>query len=379
MALVPLANISLSSDDTDRVLRTLFSTYISGTGPNIDEFQEQLQSIHGRDYALAVANGTLALELALRALNIGPGSTVLVPAFTFAAPANAVLAVGARPIMVDVNPDDGCMDPDDAMSKMRNDVAAVIVVNILGQIPDYEPFRDLRVPIIEDAAQSHGSRRNGRYAGSFGDISTFSFHGNKTISTGEGGAVLTDDQFLFDRMKLIMNHGMSTSRRYHHDIPGSNYRMSNLTAAIGVGQLERWAQLTSEKRRIGELYDQLFSETFSDFWIRSDKIVAVMPWPAFSDDCDVCPWLYPIVTPFRDDLVSLLNIADIDARAVWPSLTQQGAFWDGSSCQVAEKMSKDMLLIPTWVGIPESTQRLVVNKIAESVTHIQDRLGSKFW
>ncbi len=225
-----------------------------GSGTAVGVFEKRFAKVHGAPYGLAVTNGTHALELALRALKVGPGDEVIVPAMTFAATAMAVLIVGAKPVLADIDGDTWCISVEDVARKMTGRTKAVIPVHFAGQMADLEGLERLCDPrgvaIIEDAAHAHGARRNGYAAGSRGAASAFSFQNFKLMSAGEGGMLLFTDGNLFEASRLIGNCGRPFGdTSYAHLLPGSNFRMGELTAAVLNAQLDRLGTL-GKKREI---------------------------------------------------------------------------------------------------------------------------------
>lgn len=232
----------LNGNELEYLLDAFLSTWISSTGKYVTEFEEKFSSYCGVKYGVATSNGTTALHLALVALGISEGDEVIVPDITFAATINAVLYTGAKPVIVDIEEDGWCMDPDEVEKAITNKTKAIIPVHIYGQPCNMARIMSIakknRLYVIEDCAEAHGAAYAGKKVGSFGDISCFSFFGNKVITTGEGGMCITDDLELQKKMRLYRDHGMSRERRYYHEVVGFNYRMTNLQAAIGVAQLE---------------------------------------------------------------------------------------------------------------------------------------------
>ena len=254
---IPWAKPSFSAEDKKHLLRALESTWISG-GPYVRELEERFCAWHGVSHGLAVSNGTTALQLALLALDIGPGDEVIVPGFTFVAPVNMVIAQGATPVYVDIDPETWCIDPASIERKITRKTKAIIAVHLYGNVCDMDAIGKLArrkgLRLIEDAAESAFSKYKGRPAGTFGDLGCFSFQATKTITTGEGGFVLTSDSKLAERMRVVRDHGMRAGKRYWHDVVGFNFRMTNLQAAIGCAQLKRLGRIISERRRLYRLY-----------------------------------------------------------------------------------------------------------------------------
>lgn len=247
---IPLSNANIGTSERAYVDAALAAGWLSGTGPHVRQFEQRLGERIERAHVVATANGTLAIELALRALGIGPGDEVIVPALTFAAPASSVFAVGATPVLVDIAPTTWTLCPDDVAVKLTPQTRAILAVDVLGHPADYDALARFDIPVIEDAAEAHGARYKNRPVGSFGVVSTFSFHANKAITTGEGGCAATNSVELAERMRVIANHGIRPERPYVHDVIGRNHRMTNLAAAVGLGQLDRWDDLIGDRNRV---------------------------------------------------------------------------------------------------------------------------------
>lgn len=236
----------------------LDSTWISSKGKFIAEFEEGFKSYTGARHAATVTNGTLAVHLALLALGIGPDAEVIVPTLTYVASVNAIAYTGATPVFCDSLTKTWQMDPDDVRRKITSRTRAILAVHLYGQPCEMDELmkiaREHDLFLVEDCAESFGSLYKGRHVGTFGDIGTFSFFGNKTITTGEGGMVVTNDDTLHDRMTHFKGQGLAKHREYWHDVIGYNYRMTNICAAIGLAQLERADDLIVKKRQIAEWY-----------------------------------------------------------------------------------------------------------------------------
>ncbi|MBC7428115.1 MAG: DegT/DnrJ/EryC1/StrS family aminotransferase [Bacteriovorax sp.] len=238
--------------------------WISSEGPFIKKFEEGMASYVGKKYAIAVANGTAALELAAVALNLKDGDEVIMPSFTIISCAQAVVKAGAKPVLVDSDLDTFNMKVEDIEAKITPRTKAIMVVHIYGLPVDMDPVIALakkhNLKIIEDAAEVHGQTYKGKMCGSFGDISIFSFYPNKHITTGEGGMVLTDDEALAKRCENLRNLCFIPPRRFVHEEMGWNLRMTNIQAALGVAQLERIEEFVAKKRWIGKMYQELLGD-----------------------------------------------------------------------------------------------------------------------
>ena len=239
------------------VADALSSAWISG-GPYVERLEREAAERMGVANVLAVSNGTTALELALRGLGIGPGDEVIVPAFTFVAAANMVIAVGATPVYADVNPHTWLIEPSEIPRLAGPRTRAVVPVHLYGNVADMDAIKaqasDLGLFVVEDAAEAAFSRYRGAASGTIGTVGTFSLHATKTITTGEGGLVVTNDTALADRMRQLRDHGMRKDKRYWHDVVGFNFRLTNLQAALGCAQLEKLDEIVADRARIHGRY-----------------------------------------------------------------------------------------------------------------------------
>ncbi len=255
---IPVYQPCLSGNEKKYVNECLDSTWISSKGKFVSAFEEQFAQYVGAKYATAVCNGTTALHLALVALGIGQGDEVIVPTLTYIASVNAITYTGAIPIFVDSFSDTWQMNPEEVSRCITTRTKAILAVHLYGHPCELSVIRAIankhRLFLIEDCAEAIGSRYKERHVGTFGDIATFSFYGNKTITTGEGGMVITNDRTLFERVVHLKGQGLAKYREYWHDIIGFNYRMTNICAAIGLAQLERITDILSRKREIAEFY-----------------------------------------------------------------------------------------------------------------------------
>jgi perosamine synthetase len=248
----------LAGNEKEYVNQCLDSTWISSKGKFIAEFEDSFKSYTGARHAATVANGTVAVHLALLALGIGPDAEVIVPTLTYVASVNAIAYTGATPVFCDSLTNTWQMDPDDVRRKITSRTRAILAVHLYGQPCEMDELmkiaREHDLFLVEDCAEAFGSLYKGRHVGTFGDIGTFSFFGNKTITTGEGGMVVTNDETLHDRMTHFKGQGLAKHREYWHDVIGYNYRMTNICAAIGLAQLEQADRFIEKKRKIAAWY-----------------------------------------------------------------------------------------------------------------------------
>lgn len=261
---VPVNEPLLNGNEKKYLGECIDTGWISSEGPFIKQFENAFSVYVGRKYGIAVSNGSVALDAAVVALGIGEGDEVILPAFTIISCAAAIVRSGALPVLVDCDPLTWNIDVNQIEQKITAKTRAIMVVHIYGLPVDMEPVLELArkydLKIIEDAAEMHGQTYMGRACGSFGDISTFSFYPNKHITTGEGGMLVTDDDFLADRCRSLRNLCFQAGKRFVHEELGWNFRMTNIQAALGLAQLERLHEFVEKKRRIGKKYNELFMD-----------------------------------------------------------------------------------------------------------------------
>ena len=291
-------------------------------GPKVAEFEKKFALKHQVDYALAVTSCTTGLHLALAALGIGPGDEVLVPAFTWVATANEVLCCGATPVFVDVSTETYNLDPEQVASKVTDKTKVIIPVHLFGLCADMNAIKTVipdHVKILEDAACASGAMYKGKYAGSLGDVASFSFHPRKSITTGEGGMVTTQDKASFERMNQMRNHGASISEEKRHHGPkpyilpefnmlGFNYRMTDLQGSVGIVQLERLDTFIDERKQWANWYREQLSDVQ---WLRlpQEPVYGRHGWQSFVTYVD--PDLAPCS---RNEIMEKLQECGISTR-----------------------------------------------------------------
>ena len=343
---IPVYQPDLSGNERNYVDECLESTWISSKGKFVSAFEQGFASYIGVEFATAVCNGTTALHLALLALGIGPDDEVIVPALTYIAPANAVTYTGARPVFVDSLREDWQMDPADIIRKITSRTRAIMAVHLYGHPCNMDEILEIAKKyslfVIEDAAEAIGSRFKGRHVGGFGDIAVFSFYGNKTITTGEGGMVVTRDPTLYDRAKHLKGQGLAEHRQYWHDVVGYNYRMTNICAAIGVAQLERCEQTLLRKRQLAQRYAKNLQKVPVEIHRESSSVVHSY-------------WMISILVPSlqdRDPLREALAQAGIETRPVFfPVHTMPMYSSRFQRHPVAEDIGWRGINLPSWPGL----------------------------
>lgn len=315
--------------------------------------EEGLAKRVGRRHAIAVSNGSVALELAVACLGIGPGDEVILPTFTIISCAAAVVRAGAIPVVVDCDPETWNMDVSQIEARVTARTKAIMVVHVYGMPVDMDPVLEIarqnRLFVIEDAAEAIGQTYRGKPCGSFGDVSTFSFYPNKHITTGEGGMVLTDDDGLAERCRDLRNLSFGRRRRFVHEDLGWNFRMSNLQAAVGVAQLERLDQAIMRKREIGRRYRELLA-----------GIPCQLPCPA-TDYAENIYWVFGLVLNDEvkadaETVMRTLASSGVGTRPFFypmhlqPVFRRRGLF-AGVRCPVSERLAERGFYIPSGLGL----------------------------
>lgn len=257
--MIPVASTDLRGNEEKYVLDAIRSSWISSTGAFIDRFERDFAEFAGAAASIGVVNGTAALHLALMALDVRPGDEVIVPSLTYVATANAVRYVGAEPVFLDVDPSTWCLDPRLIESAITPRTRGVIAVHLYGHPAAMDEINRVAgihgLWVIEDAAEAHGARYRGRPVGGLARIGTFSFYGNKILTSGEGGAVTVQDPQLEVRLRTLRGQGVDPDRRYFFPVVGYNFRLTNVACAILCAQLERYDELTERRRAIFEQYE----------------------------------------------------------------------------------------------------------------------------
>ena len=261
---IPVYEPDLGGNEKKYLAECIDSGWISSEGPFVSKFEKNFAQQVNRKFGIAIANGTAALEVALLALELEAGDEVIVPSFTIISCIQAIIRVGAKPVLVDAHCTTWNMDPDAVESKITSRTRAIMVVHIYGLPVEMNKILELSdqygLKIIEDAAEMHGQTYLNRPCGSFGDISVFSFYANKLVTTGEGGMILTDDEHLAERCISFRNLCFIREKRFLHYELGHNFRMTNLQAAVGVAQLERMNEFMCRKKELGMLYTNLLED-----------------------------------------------------------------------------------------------------------------------
>lgn len=259
--MIPVNEPLLDGHEKEYLVRCIETGWVSSDGPYIKQFEEAFARAVGAPHGIAVCSGTAALEAALYAVGVGAGDEVIMPSFTIISCAIAALRLGARPVVVDVEPDTWCIDVSQIEAKITPKTKAIMPVHMWGHPADMDALLDLAqrrgLKVVEDACQAHGAEYKGRRCGSLGDAAAFSFYANKIITTGEGGMVTARDAAVAERARSYRNLCFKPERRFFHTEIGYNFRMSNVQAAVGLAQTERLEHFVEIKRRQARLYHEL--------------------------------------------------------------------------------------------------------------------------
>ena len=360
---IPVASPVLNGNEKAYVDDCIETGWISSCGKYVEAFERQFAAFCEVEHALTCSNGTVALHLALMALGVGPGDEVLLPTLTYVATANAVLYCGASPVFVDSDPRTWNMDVSAIEKKVSPRTKAIIVVHLYGLPVDMDPVtavaRRHGLRVIEDAAEAHGARYNGRPVGSIGDIATFSFYGNKVITCGEGGMVVTRDGDLARQVRVLKGQGMDPQRRYWFDVVGYNYRMTNIGAAIGLAQLEK-VQWHIKRRRENAA------------WYREDLsacphlvLQAEMPW------AESVHWMTTVLLADqpaleRDEVMKRLAEDGIETRPVFypmHALPMYAARSAGERFPVADRVAARGFNLPSGAALTRGDVRYVADTL----------------
>lgn len=257
-AMIPVYQPSFSGREKEYVNQCLDSTWISSKGEFIGRFERAFAEFIGAQHVTTVCNGTVAIHLALEALGIGSGDEVIVPTLTYVASVNTILQTGAKAVFVDSIESTWQIDPEDVRRKITPNTKAIMVVHLYGLPCDMDAImaicQEHGLLLVEDCAEAFGTRYKGQHVGTFGDAATFSFFGNKTITTGEGGMVVAKNKLVMNKATHLKNQGVSPDREYWHDVVAYNYRMTNICAAIGLAQIENAPEILAKKRQIAQWY-----------------------------------------------------------------------------------------------------------------------------
>lgn len=363
---IPVNTPLLDGNEKKYLMECIDTGWISSEGPFIERFEKEMAAFVGRDFGIAVCNGTAALESALQALELEKNTEVILPSFTIISCVQAILKAGLKPVVVDCDETTWNMDPKLIEAKITKKTRAIMVVHIYGITVDMDPILELvnkyNLRLIEDAAQAHGQTYKGKPCGSFGDISTFSFYPNKHITCGEGGMILTDNAYLAERCRSIRNLCFTPEKRFVHNEIGSNFRMTNMQAAIGVAQLEKITQTIQKKRTIGAMYQELLRDI-------TELIQPIVK----TDYCENIYWVYAVVIRKECGMnaeyaMQWLHKHKIGTRPFFypihkqPVLQRMGFFHE-EVCPHAESIAEQGFYLPSGAALSENEIEMIASYV----------------
>jgi len=347
---IPICSPTLQDNEWRYLKECVDTNWISSRGKFIEEFENKFAAYIGMKYGVATTSGTTAIHLALASLGIKKGDEIIIPAFTMIGSVYPIIYCGATPVLVDSELETWNIDVSKIEEKITKNTKAIMVVHIYGHPCDMDPVMKIakkyNLYIIEDAAEAHGAEYKNKKVGSFGDISCFSFYANKIITTGEGGMLLTNDEKIYERAKILKDMAFIKERRFLHYEVGYNYRMTNMQAAIGLAQLERIDEYVEARRRNAKLYNNLL------------KDIEGITLPPEKEWAKNVYWMYSILVDkekfgiSRDELMKKLEEKGIETRPFFIPMHQQPIFnkmelFRGEKYHIAKKLSQEGINLPS--------------------------------
>lgn len=341
---IPWAKPNLWGNELEYVAQALASTWIS-SGPFVERLERDFADYHGMHHAAAASNGTTALHMAFLALNLQPGDEVIIPGFAFLTAANLALQLGARPVFTEVDPVTWCMTAEAVEKCLSPRTKVIVPIHTYGGMCAVDEILDLinghAISVVEDVAEAFSSRYKNRLAGTMGVMGAFSFQATKTITTGEGGMVVTDNQELYDRMCLFRSHGMLRTR-YWHEVAGHNFRLTNMQAALGCAQLEKIDRIILERKRVHLTYQACLSK------------VPGVTMQCFAPEVDPVVWAIAVkldrqaYPQGRDMVMQQLKAAGIETRNGFYAASLMEHLYTCPKLPVCEGLSEQVISLPTY-------------------------------
>ncbi len=363
---IPISKPSITEKEIAYGTEAIRSTWVSSLGKYIDEFEKGFAAFSDAKYGIALMNGTVAIQLALEAAGVKAGDEVIVPDLSFVATANAVLYIGAKPVFVDIDPFNLCMDPNRIEEAITPRTKAIIPVHLYGHPSDMVRINEIaeknKILVIEDAAEAHGATINGKKVGSWGICATFSFYGNKNITTGEGGMITTNDENLYHRCKFLRDHAMSTTKRYWHPERGYNFRMTNIQAAIGCAQLERIDEIMQAKQRIFNTYSRELKDS-SIILNKTSRWATNAYWL-------MAARIKGLSEAKRDELIVLLKEQGVDSRPFFYPMSSLPYLPYTSNTPVTYEIFKEGINLPTYVDLTDEDIHFVCETLLSVIKNL---------
>jgi len=361
---IPWAKPNFWGNEIQYVTEALQSNWISG-GQYLEKLESEFSSILNTKHVLAVSNGTTAIHLAYLGLELKPGDEIIVPGFAFLAAANVAIQMGFKPVFAEVDPQTWCLSAKELPKYITNKTKAIVPVHTYGNVCDMDEIikiaEKFKIPVIEDCAESLFSKYKGKYSGTFGKINTFSFQATKTITTGEGGLVVTDSDTINRIMVLYRSHGMDRGKKFYwHEIPGHNFRLTNFQAAMGVAQLEKIDIILPERERVYLEYKKHLSNDDSVTFQKIENDVDAVIW-AIAVKLDKNK--YP---QGRDAVINQLKEAGIETRPGFYASSLL-PIYEAHSLPVCEDLSKNIISLPSFPNLTNEE----INFICENLLKLK--------
>ncbi len=356
---IPWAQPDFWGLEEQYLVEALHSTWISG-GPFVNRLESELRTFSGSPFTLAVSNGTTAIHLAYLGLGLKPGDEVIVPGFCYLAAANIALQMGIKPVFAEVDPETYCVTAASIEAVLTPRTKLIVVVHTYGNVCEMDDIMSLSksrgVFVLEDAAESFASKYNGRQSGAIAELGIYSFQATKTITTGEGGMVLTDNEELARKMALYRTHGV-LGRRYWHELPGHNFRLTNLQAALGCAQLERLDSIIKERKRIHQTYKTEINDVGGLILQTFRPEVDPVLW-AFAVELD--PVAYP---QGKDRVIEQLAAMGIETRNGFYAASQLPIYPDCQTLHISERLANNVISLPTFPTLTDEQINCIANKL----------------
>lgn len=358
--MIPISIPKLNKNEKNLAIDAIKNGYIAH-GKYIEEFEKKFSNFCDRKYGVTCSNGTVALYLAIKALDLPDGSEVILPSMTILSCLTAIVENNLIPVFCDIDAKTLNADFESIRGKINNKTSAIIVVNTYGLTVNVDYITQLKndypsIKIIEDASESHGAKYDNKIAGSIGDISTFSFYANKIITTGEGGMVLTDDEEVYNRLLKLRNLNFVDRKKYIHSDVGFNFRMTNIQCALGIGQLENIEKTIKHRRRIAKKYNKFFKKnSYIELPFEDERHYNVY-------------WYYTIrITKNYDKVLDSLENKEIDYRHFFYPLHKQSFINSNETLQNSENAFRTGLILPTFSDLTSKQIKFISETIIDAI------------
>jgi perosamine synthetase len=353
---IQISKPTITQKEIDYVTDAVKSSWISSLGKYIDRFEAEFAQFCGTRFAICVSNGTVAIQLALTAHGIGKGDEVIMPNMSFIATANAVMHTGAKPVFADIEASNWCLDPTSIEALITPNTKAIMPSHLYGHPADMNGITKIAnkygLWVLEDAAEAHGAAIRGKKVGSIGHCGTFSFYGNKNLTTGEGGMITTDDEDFYNKCKYLRDHAMSKEKRYWHTELGFNFRMTNLQAAMGCAQLERIDEIMNKRQQIFDWYHHYMGE------MEGIRLNETAEW-ATNAYWLICLENQAWNLVSRDQFMVDLKKRGIDSRPFFYPMSDMPFLESTDKTPVAHDLYQKGINLPTYFDLTESQVKFI--------------------